>query len=854
VTFQKLCESGNLDKVRTFLKQNSSADVVCYQDKNGWTPLLCAAAGRHLKLCLLLLSFGADPRRCNNMSVGFLHFIARISPVTKLVVKCLRQGIKKGADPCAVCREGHTPLHEAAAAGAAATCAYLIKHGTKINIRDQFGETCLHYAIRGEHKQVVLHLLDAGADPTILGSRGTPAEVAQRGKNSEYFCKIIKKYTEQPITQPKGKFIISGPSNYTHSVHVDHNFVWETYSGDAEVLPFKIIDEIGSGANGVVYRAQHESTGQDVAIKSLRVNRDSHREWQAEIQVLRQCSYSSIITYWGCFSKGGSELWIMMDFCEAGALSDIMDLIKRPFNEDEIRHILYQVVCGLDYLHSRKILHRDLKGGNILLTKKGEVKITDFGISTPLMERTLCCARTTIGTPCYMSPEVISGSRYDTSADVWSIGITAIELAQKNPPLFDESFMRVMYKIVNEDAPRLANHFSPDFRSFVEVALQKDPAVRATPVQLKEHPFFSSVPKDNFSPRVLQRVAEAAIHARKVQKVLAENPSAPIPEFVPQPEQKPDHGDHVNGAGPGEPKEDEEEEDDDDLSSGSFNYDEMDNEIEEEFQRAEAVAAAAAAPATAWESEALPYAPPATLNSMAMAGVSNISSSPVHRPIPASQSRTSRAASIVGAAPDLPAHGTPPSSPMPMPMSALISPRQSPGTSRQSPGVSSDFSVGSLAQKFQGGGSGSGSGVPSLQMHASLGAVPARAAQQQQQQNKPTPTRTTRSVTESSPRSARPLPAPSTASPLEGMRPAFPHPAGNPPLTPMGNPPLTPARQMENNPIKPNQKPPKPKKGIVGSLLGKASGSLSSIASAKPVPVEPVMKYKRAPPPAGRKA
>jgi serine/threonine protein kinase len=183
-----------------------------------------------------------------------------------------------------------------------------------------------------------------------------------------------------------------------------------------------------------------------------------------------------------------------MEFCGGGSVSDCEDILDEPLTEEQIAIICRQSLRGLDYLHAQKKIHRDIKAGNILLTKTGDVKLADFGVSAQLTS-TLSKKNSFIGTPYWMAPEVIEGEHYDYKCDVWSLGITAIEMAELLPPYSEIHPMRALFQIPKNPAPKLQDitKWTPEFQDFVQRCLVKLPKERASVKELLEHPFITGV-------------------------------------------------------------------------------------------------------------------------------------------------------------------------------------------------------------------------------------------------------------------------------------------------------------------------------------------------------------------------
>ncbi|XP_076146082.1 STE20-like kinase b [Alosa pseudoharengus] len=277
-----------------------------------------------------------------------------------------------------------------------------------------------------------------------------------------------------------------------------------------------IIGELGDGAFGKVYKAQNKQTGVLAAAKVIDTKSEEELEdYMVEIDILASCDHKNIVKLLDAFYFE-NKLWILIEFCAGGAVDAVMLELERPLTEPQIRVVCRQTLEALIYLHDNKVIHRDLKAGNILLTLEGDVKLADFGVSAK-NTKTFQRRDSFIGTPYWMAPEVVmcetSKDRpYDFKADVWSLGITLIELAQVEPPNHEMNPMRVLLKIAKAEPPTLMqpSKWSPEFSDFLRRSLDKNVDNRWSPVQLLQHPFVSSV-LDNRPLRELIAEAKAEV-------------------------------------------------------------------------------------------------------------------------------------------------------------------------------------------------------------------------------------------------------------------------------------------------------------------------------------------------------
>uniref|UniRef100_A0A672JPG3 non-specific serine/threonine protein kinase n=1 Tax=Salarias fasciatus TaxID=181472 RepID=A0A672JPG3_SALFA len=308
------------------------------------------------------------------------------------------------------------------------------------------------------------------------------------------------------------------------------------YREDPEKL-FTDLREIGHGSFGAVYFAHDIRTNEVVAIKKMSYSgKQSNEKWQdiiKEVKFLQKLRHPNTVEYRGCYLREHTA-WLVMEYC-LGSASDLLEVHKKPLQEVEIAAITHGALQGLVYLHSHNMIHRDVKAGNILLTEPGQVKLGDFGSASIVAP-----ANSFVGTPYWMAPEVILAmdeGQYDGKVDVWSLGITCIELAERKPPLFNMNAMSALYHIAQNESPVLqSNHWSDYFRNFVDSCLQKIAQDRPTSDVLLKHHFLCRERPMTVVMDLIARTKDAVreldnLQYRKMKKILFhEAHNGPAPE------------------------------------------------------------------------------------------------------------------------------------------------------------------------------------------------------------------------------------------------------------------------------------------------------------------------------------
>ncbi|KAL1138855.1 hypothetical protein AAG570_008917 [Ranatra chinensis] len=265
--------------------------------------------------------------------------------------------------------------------------------------------------------------------------------------------------------------------------------------------------KIGEGSTGTVCIATDKVTGRKVAVKKMDLRKQQRRELLFnEVVIMRDYHHPNIVEMYESYLVG-DELWVVMEYLEGGALTDIVTHAR--MDEEQIATVCKQCLKALAYLHSQGVIHRDIKSDSILLAADGRVKLSDFGFCAQVSEE-LPKRKSLVGTPYWMSPEVISRLLYGPEVDIWSLGIMVIEMVDGEPPFFNEPPLQAMRKIRDMAPPKLKNthKVSGRLQGFLERLLVRDPAQRATAAELLQHPFL----RQAGPPSLLVPLMRAASH------------------------------------------------------------------------------------------------------------------------------------------------------------------------------------------------------------------------------------------------------------------------------------------------------------------------------------------------------
>eukprot|EP01127_Copromyxa_protea_P014571 TRINITY_DN4094_c0_g2_i1.p1 TRINITY_DN4094_c0_g2~~TRINITY_DN4094_c0_g2_i1.p1 ORF type:complete len:754 (+),score=151.87 TRINITY_DN4094_c0_g2_i1:32-2293(+) len=329
-----------------------------------------------------------------------------------------------------------------------------------------------------------------GYSPELVASM-TELNLALKDLAATYknFNKERAKSGNAPIPMPAG--LTSSSSGQSSNVQVLVNELKGLVQEGDPFDRYHLIRQVGVGASGSVWKASLKSNPAEmVAIKKVEFSVKTIEGALNEIRFMSDIHHANALEYRECWLPKG-EIWIVMEFCDGGSVSDILEKLGKPLEEKSITAIIHQALNGLEYLHSKQKIHRDIKAANLLLTIQGKVKIADFGTSAEGSART-----TVIGTFMWMAPETIDARGHDSKADIWSLGITLVEMAELYPPYWHLRTQprQVAQAILREPPPSLKEprQWSPSFVEVVTLCLQKDPLRRPTASLLLKHPFMEN--------------------------------------------------------------------------------------------------------------------------------------------------------------------------------------------------------------------------------------------------------------------------------------------------------------------------------------------------------------------------
>ncbi|KAJ2739199.1 Serine/threonine-protein kinase smu1 [Coemansia sp. BCRC 34490] len=308
---------------------------------------------------------------------------------------------------------------------------------------------------------------------------------------------------QQPIARPRPR-----QSNQPSTDEVVDRLKQICNPNDPMLL-YRNFVKIGQGASGGVFTAQPVGSPNIVAIKQMNLNKQPKKDLIInEILVMRESKHKNIVNFIDSFMHRG-DLWVVMEYMEGGSLTDVVT--NNLMTEGQIATVCRETLEGLEHLHAKGVIHRDIKSDNVLLSMNGDIKLTDFGFCAQLTD-TLAKRTTMVGTPYWMSPEVVMRKEYGPKVDVWSLGIMAIEMVEGEPPYLNENPLRALYLIATTGTPKIQNpeSLSTIFRDFLSMALEVNADKRPNATELLRHPFLQKAdPLRSLAPLI--RAAREAI-------------------------------------------------------------------------------------------------------------------------------------------------------------------------------------------------------------------------------------------------------------------------------------------------------------------------------------------------------
>jgi len=508
----ELSKSGDAENIAKFLSSEidpddtEQAEIFNMKDRLGMTMLHYAASRGHIQLVNYIIShdkLSVDLGVVNSDGNTAVHFLARYRPKGSFDTATTMQVLKLIKSQSADVKNhiGEMPLHLAVLSGNEMMTKRWLALGTKFEQQTNQGHSLVDYAVIAGNADTLKLLLKqkkinvstfAFETASRTGQEDVLMEWASSSSNGvpAGFSKSLEKTTDDHSHQDRDR-----QQETSDGLDVDRSDGSDANKANGSRIDydprkeFQVLYKIGAGSYGAVLKAKHKTSGEHVAIKVIQAGAQDQNAIKNEIEILEECQHENIVQYHGCFFMGSNELWLIMDFCDVGALETLQKMVEINASEARISAILANIVSGLEYLHGLQLIHRDLKPANVLINKNGEVKIADFGVSTQLGR----AANSTVGTPLFMSPEVLDGAPYNASADIWSLGITAIDLADGEPPLAKEHMLKAMVLISESPAPTLKepSKWSKEMNEFIALCLQKQPSKRASAKQLLSHPFIT---------------------------------------------------------------------------------------------------------------------------------------------------------------------------------------------------------------------------------------------------------------------------------------------------------------------------------------------------------------------------